>query len=276
MKRYLLLSLLFLIFQQILYSQDYQKPLITYDRFGDGLFDFYAENKNNFPVQMRLTFTQLENMEVKAELPFMATLFPGKQKLFHLRRIIVELPGNFDYKTEFLTGAYPVVHDSTTCYILPFPKGQRSTVKIMDQTQQGLSSKQAILFKLASGDTVSAARGGIVAQLIKPREINGKLIGTPSVVILHPDNTFGRYEQLSGEGFLVETGQTIEAGTPIGLAPSTNEPYIQFSVYHLNAPINRIMDERIRDYQHYILPLFCISQKETSRLSSAHEYLREY
>jgi hypothetical protein len=115
-------------------------------------------------------------------------------------------------------------------------------------------------------DTVFSAREGIVCQLIKPREIQGMVRGTNAIVVLHPDYTFGRYEQLANEGFLVEPGQKIKAGDPIALAPSGIEPHILFSVYHLNAPINRIIDERIRDHHLYILPFFSISRDRNEML----------
>jgi len=276
MKRNLLLLFVIGLFSLNIFGQDYQKPIITYDRFGDGLFDFYAENPNFFPLQMRFTFTKMDNMEVLADQPFVTTLLPGKQKLFHLRRIIVELPGNYEYKTEYLTGAFPVVHDSSAVYQLPIQKGHTSTISIIDQSMKGLSSKKGILFKMAASDTLTAAREGIVCQLLKPREINGLIRGTYTLVILHPDNTFGRYEQLAHEGFLVQPGDRVEAGQAIGLAPGEGEPHILFSVHFLNAPINRVLDERIRDYQTYLLPNFLLSRSEIGTLFNGQAYKRDY
>ncbi len=276
MKRYLLLLCVIGYFSLNINGQDYQKPIITYDRFGDGLFDFYADNLNLFPLQMRFIFTKMDNMEVLADQPFVTTLLPGKQKLFHLRRIIVELPGEYQYKTEYLTGAYPVAHDSATVYQLPMQKGHTSTISIMDQSLKGLSSKKGILFKFAAGDTITAAREGIVCQLLKPREIKGLMRGTYTIIILHPDNTFGRYEQLAHEGFLVKPGDKVEAGQAIGIAPDEGEPQIIFSVYFLNAPIDRVLDERIRDYQTYLLPNFLLSLSETGRLFNGQTYKRDY
>lgn len=271
MKR-LFISILFACVVSVMYGQDYRRPKISFDRFGDGLIDVYVENENYYPVQMQFTLTELINMEADVPMPYIATIEQGKHKLFLLRRIDVDLTGNYDYKVDYLTGAYPVVHDSDFVYQLPVLDGHTTTVSVTDHSKNGLSIKKTIMFKIENNDTVCASRGGTVCQIIKPREVKGMMRGTNAVVVLHSDNTFGKYDQLANESFMVKLGDKIEAGTPIALAGHEGGNHIVFSVYHLNAPIDRVLNEHIRDYQDYILPYFKTSTSDKILLTDDEDY----
>lgn len=247
-------------------SQGYEKIKVTYEKMGDGLYDFYAENPNYCPMQFMLEFTELVNESVSCDLPFIATLNPGKQKIFSMRRVLVDIPGSFKYKTDVRLGGYPVKHTDEAIYQLPIGKGRTSKVSLPDYTVLGTPEKRVYSFTMQPGDTAFAAREGVVCQILQAKMVDGLMRGSNSILVLQPDNTFARYELFAPETFLVKLGDTIKAGTPLGLAEKVDGAQIQLSVFFTNARIDTIIANRIREPYSYIQPTFQLSAKKTGKL----------
>lgn len=131
------------------------------------------------------------------------------------------------------------VHDSNHQYLLPFPKGK--TVRIMQGnfgkvTHFTKQSKYAFDFTLAIGDTITAARKGVVVRTeSKYTEAGGKELRDKAnqVVIAHDDGSIAYYVHLDTDGVLVKEGDIVEAGQPIGLSGYTGyttSPHLHFVV----------------------------------------------
>lgn len=129
--------------------------------------------------------------------------------------------------------------DLTYPYRFPFKKGKKYEVsqsfngKVSHYSRK---SKYAIDFQLNVGETVYAARGGLVVKVIDWfTKQGGKELekSANKIVILHSDGTFGTYAHLHYKGSLVKEGEQVDKGQKIGisgLTGYTNGPHLHFVV----------------------------------------------
>ncbi len=134
-------------------------------------------------------------------------------------------------------GAKP---DENFQYTLPFQKGL--TYKIIQGFNGKFShnydrSRHAIDFNMNIGDTICAARRGIVVTAKEDSNKGGKTRKYQSfsnkIVIYHEDGTFAHYAHLVQNGVLVELGDTVEKGQAIGISGNTgfsSGPHLHFVV----------------------------------------------
>ena len=124
-------------------------------------------------------------------------------------------------------------------YALPFPTPHQYEVIQGFKgkfTHSDAPSKYAIDFDLAIGDTVCAARAGIVALVVEKYKEHGgkKLIAKANkVVIYHEDGTFAYYVHFDHLGALVKEGEKVQKGQAIGLSGWTGfstRPHLHFVV----------------------------------------------
>lgn len=144
----------------------------------------------------------------------------------------------FSLKVDY--GDYEQVKlDTATRYVFPFPTGK--SYKIVQEYNGSFSHKDdfaryAIDFDLAIGDTVCAARDGIVTGVIQGYNIGGNDIKYREyanvIMLYHADGTLTQYAHLKKNGSLVALGDTVKAGQPIGLAGVTGftgGPHLHFN-----------------------------------------------
>jgi len=254
---------------QYLFGQNYQKVIISYEKTGDGLYEFYAENPNYYPIQLSLNFTVFENMMATCKLPFIGNINPGKHKIFNIKRILIDIPGNFKYQHSTRIGAFPVVYDPATVYSLPVGKGKETKAITFDLSKSDDPNKILWGFSMSKGDTVYSCREGIVCMMTQSQLLNGYKTGENSVTILHPDNSFGKYEALADSQVFVNMGDTIQHGMALGLGGGSNYAvgtHVRFSVFYVNARIDSIETNKIRNYHQFVNPLFQTGKKEQSVL----------
>ncbi len=128
--------------------------------------------------------------------------------------------------------------DKDFVYHLPYGTGK---TYIIHQGYNGKFTHQgdnALDFSLAEGDQIWAARGGIVFQII---ENNSRNCMSPNceqynnyISIVHPDGTIGEYTHLKKDGAIVNIGDTVTQGEPIGYSGKTgwtDGPHLHFEVY---------------------------------------------
>jgi hypothetical protein len=251
------------------------KPLkISYVEVADGLYDFYATNPNYFPMQLELKFTELSNMEADCDLPYVGTITRGKHKIFTIRRVIIEIPGGFDYKYNTRMGAYPVEHDVDVVYRLPVERGKVTRAIGFDLSGSRTPEKILWGFEMEEGDAVCAARGGVVVMLTEPRWRDSLRIGDNTVTILHTDDTFGKYELMADSSVVVAIGDTVKAGDKlgeVGVTRFTRTPHIRFSVYYVKAPIDSINAKGMRNIHEYVNPVFLNEKGKKVKLEDGME-----
>jgi murein DD-endopeptidase MepM/ murein hydrolase activator NlpD len=122
-------------------------------------------------------------------------------------------------------------------YSLPYEKGKSF---LLVQGYQSILSHRgefALDFKMKTGTKICAARSGIVVDVKEDSKKGG--IGTKylplgnHVIIKHDDGTYANYWHLKYNGALVNIGDTVKQGQPIGLAGQTGYalfPHLHFEV----------------------------------------------
>jgi len=264
-----------ILISQYLQGQNYQKIIISNVKTGDGLYDFYAENPNFYPVQLFLNFPTFENMMATCQLPYVNTINPGKHKILNIRRVLLDIPGGFKHTYSTRIGAYPVVYNPETGYNLPVGKGKQTRAISFDLSRSDDPNKKLWGFSMSKGDTVFACREGIVCMLTKSEIKNGMITGENTVTILHPDNSFGKYEALADSQIFVNMGDTITRGKALGLGGGSNYAvgtHTRFSVFYVNARIDSIEANKIRNYHQYVNPLFITGNSEKTTLKKDQDY----
>lgn len=136
-------------------------------------------------------------------------------------------------------------------YILPFPPGRTYTLfqgYCPPNPNWGHHNWFAFDFDLAIGDTIVAARGGVVSTVVEQNVDGNGVLGANVVYIRHADRTLGAYVHLTQNGALVEVGDTVAQGDVIGLAGNTglsSGPHLHFAVLrdggftrHYSLPVN--------------------------------------
>ena len=157
-------------------------------------------------------------------------------------------------------------------YDLPFEAGK--TVLIMQGYNGKFShvDKYALDFRLRKGKLVCAARGGNVLKVVEHNNIGGaniKYINNGNYVVIdHGDGTYGGYWHLQQNGALVEIGDNIQAGDPIGESGSTgfsSMAHLHFMVYSY--------DENGRQYT---LPTLFKTKKKGDRYLKSYSWVKHH
>ncbi len=144
-------------------------------------------------------------------------------------------PWGYEYRIHY--GHERHEHDDDYLYTLPYAHG--STYPIT-QSHENLSTHHrgnlyAIDWGMPRGDAVHAARDGVVVstyRLSAKNSVTGEATAN-HIWIRHSDGTIGKYLHLDYEGVFVEEGQSVRAGTLIGVAGNTgysSGSHLHFSV----------------------------------------------
>ncbi|AXT20808.1 M23 family metallopeptidase [Flavobacteriaceae bacterium AU392] len=132
-----------------------------------------------------------------------------------------------------------IKHNNKYLYALPYPKGK--TYSIIQSFKGKFShsstrSKYAIDFNLQIGDTITAAREGIVVRIKDEYKEHGgrDFIDKANLVtIIHDDGTIAAYVHLDYKSVFVKPGDYVKKGQPIGLSGFTGfstKPHLHFVV----------------------------------------------
>lgn len=272
------LILVFLLFCIVSgYSQSSEKVKITTQKMGDGLYDFYAENPNFFPMQLELHFIQFDNMSANCELPYIGTVQPGKHLIFSIKRTFVDLPGGYNFEYSTRIGAFPVNPDLNYKYELPVPDGSETQAIGFDFINTRTPEKIAWGFKIDEGKEVHACRNGVVCQISEVQFRDSFRLGDNTITVLHPDDTFGKYELFEDSSMTVVLGDTINAGDVlgrVGVTKFTKIPHVRFSVYYVNARIDSINENKIKNIHTYLNPFFTDNSEKSFLLEADKSYVK--
>jgi murein DD-endopeptidase MepM/ murein hydrolase activator NlpD len=99
-------------------------------------------------------------------------------------------------------------------------------------------------FEMPVGTIVRAAMTGIVNAVQEDYSDGDRQFGQENFITIQHDNgTYGRYLHLTKDGALVEPGQVVSRGTPIGLSGNTGfsmAPHLHFDVVRCRSTCNDI------------------------------------
>lgn len=240
-----------------------QVPIEVYtEKDNAGIYTFYARNNNVCPYTVTVDFTQLTGFRASISLPYQADVRPGQQSLFRLEPQPNQST-SFQYRISYQKGCLRPRIDTSIVYLLPVGPGKTTTpveMPYLGKVYAGESEPKdwyALAIKMNTGDTVFAARRGVVSVVRDDAQVAGTNLGfhrdDNSVEIVHQDCSFATYTVFRQKGIFVKPGQFVEAGEPLGIVGGENYsygPHVRFNVhYNYESPIVR-NGERT-DQKHY-------------------------
>ncbi len=244
MKKFIFLPL-FLVFSIPLFSQKIID--ITYEKEMDGVsYIFECQNNSFINYTVTIEFTTLTGYSSDVSFPYQTTVGPGKSRLFRLKPFAVgTISPNFSYRFNYRKGCLNTKIDTNFAYLLPIsPLKTTKAQELFNISERYFNTSPpkdwySLSFKAAEGDTVFAARKGIVGELVSNQKPLGEALAYKREVnfveIQHEDCTFGRYELFKENGIFVKEGDVVQAGQPLGIINSNNflnGNQLRFSVYY--------------------------------------------
>jgi hypothetical protein len=267
---------------EIKYEQDYK-----------GLYIFSCINAAHCNYVVDLGFISFENVKSDRPLPFHGEVKPGYNRLFALSVINPQAAFTFKYNSGYQKGCiHPAINTDFT-YLLPISPGKETLVYEMSPSKIGDSLKKdsvswyVLRLKMRPGDTIYAARKGIVNEVNDQDGSNDA--GQTSagkenyIEIFQPDCSFAHYRILKKNSAMVKPGQVVSAGEPIGLIGGDaygRGSEILFSVYYyqdenFSGSLTRIPENNTR-IPHYIIPQIWTKKNGKGRLKHGVTYISEF
>jgi len=137
--------------------------------------------------------------------------------------------------------------DSSYIYTLPFKHKKKVFLVQAYESMFSHKGERALDFKVKTGTSICAARGGIVTAARKDSDKGGlkqeNLSDGNYIFIQHNDGSVANYWHFKKDGVLVNVGDTIKTGQLIGLSGNTGYsafPHLHFEVQGYNAAGNHV------------------------------------
>lgn len=247
----------------------------------NGNVKFYCNNDNHFDYTVEVDFRTLVNYDFQGKLPYEGIAHPGRNFLFSLRAGDPNKQSSLLYNSYFYKGCKNPEIDQGFSYLLPISTGQATEPILLDYLKINESDRApkdyyALGFVVNPGDTIFAARRGVVSELRDTSELaySDYIYSSDDnyLEIFHQDCTFGRYEVF--EESLITLGQHVEAGDPIAIAGGEHYSagsHMRFSVTYVHQKTNEAKKERINSWA-YVPLFFCTAENEKAPLIYGQKY----
>lgn len=257
-------------------AQPDQTVKVTYERSSKGDVTFYAETDSYMPYTVTLSFPQLTNASYAEGYVHEAAIQRGKTRLLSLRPSNADAPIGFSYRYSYRAGNKFLKPDTNFVYLLPLAEGKTVKVKYLISMERFLDKEKpkrqvGIAFRTTAGDTVFAARGGLVTEIkdYSASTSEGTFFQAKEnyVVVCHKDGTFARYKLFQDGGIFVSPGDEIIPGQPMGIIGGENYEqgsHLRFSIYCPHLPDLSFQ------------PLFHLSPDVTGRPEQRETYVVEH
>lgn len=228
MKRLFFVLIVALAFAESLLAQN-REIEISYEADRMGSYTFYSTNNDFCKYTVQITFTDMQNLYLPGSSPYVKEVPPGKSTLFVLRPISEKMSSTFRYSYTYQRGCLVTRPDKSMVYLIPVKPGKTVvpfpfSEFILNDKVKPNESFYSLGFKVNAGDTVCAARGGIVISSVDTVLNSFSNIQTSSrenkIEIMHRDCSIARYTVISKS--LVEVGDKITPGDPIAIAGGEN------------------------------------------------------
>jgi murein DD-endopeptidase MepM/ murein hydrolase activator NlpD len=240
MKRHVLFAVVCLVASRAFAGDDHTGFRVIQERTDNGV---NLVMQSDYCVEYTVTLeATLKNMTSSRPLPF--TVDAAGRKSFVLARFKVTdktRPTDYHYYYHWECGGRRNSTDNDADYAMPFRPGRYVVMQGPRGSYShfvGSGSENAVDWDVPEGTTVCAAREGRVVGVRDDSTFGGtdpklKPLGN-YVIIKHADGTFADYHHLKPGGALVEIGDEVKAGDPIGLSGQTgfaSKPHLHFMVF---------------------------------------------
>ena len=278
-KRTVFYLMLFLLCKSA-FSQ-YRDVTVTFQFTPKGDVVFMANNSDFCDYFVTLSFNGLINTTVPPTAQVNAS--PGLSQILKLTPVRQNEPIRFGYSYSYIKGNSNPKINAQFRYLLPVKEGKSTSVNELKNLTEFLGKPvppnwYALSFAMDEGDTVYAARGGVVCRINpagKATSNTGTIYtsSTNSVEIFHDDGTFAKYDLLKNNAVLTRSGEKINAGDPIGIIGKVyDRTYLNFIVFYLDKKL--ISNDVIflsAGYSSY-KPKFALTEKTGSFVTPGETY----
>jgi hypothetical protein len=223
MKRRSLIFSLLLMAQSGLIAQRVVE--ISYVVDGQGRYVYSCNNKAFCPYVLHLDFSTMTNGSADHALPIETEVKPGVTKLITVSPIDKNADIKLTVKSSYRKGCINPVVNTNFTYLLPVGPGHETQAYRILNGPSNVTGAQdsgySARLRASLGDTIYAARRGVVTEVnVSSSENDAGATATSGwnfIEIYHADCSFATYGVLKQDGAFVRPGQTVEAGTPLGL-----------------------------------------------------------
>ena len=216
------------------------KPIeIFYEKSDDG-FVFYGRNIEEVPYTVKINFDKLNNLADDSGAKSFTRVIPPNTfdlKVLELKMVNQNKGTSFDFNFIYTIGDASLPIEEDHPYLLPFKHGKRVRVGQGNNgsgTHRGIN---AIDFNLDVGDSIYAARDGLVIEIKEDSDTGGNAPKFEPygnfIKVYHEDGTIGSYVHLVQKGSFVKKGDKIKEGQLIGISGNTgwsSGPHLHFMV----------------------------------------------
>jgi murein DD-endopeptidase MepM/ murein hydrolase activator NlpD len=199
---------------------------VTYTTDAQNRYLFTCTNKDYCPYVVEVDFPTLTNAQASHPLPYVTEVKPGTVNLITVSPIDKTKDIKLNFKTSNRKGVLNPVVDLHFVYLLPITPGiETQAYRVTNTRGSAAAGAQdtgyAVRLRAKPGDTIYAARRGVVTAVdVSSTENDAGANATNGwnyIEIYHADHSFAQYGVIQKDGAFVHPGQTVEAGTPIGL-----------------------------------------------------------
>ncbi len=258
---------------------------VRFDRNERNEYQFYAENNSNDWKHVIVQFSQLDYLAANTKMPFQKNVPPGRSPLFKLKPVGAGDP-RFDYSSTYYNGvANPEIQD--VLYVFPVlddkPHQVRRMTKLKEAGQQTNQQESMTMMsiKTEEGDTIRAARGGMIVKVVNESQKGGQAEYTYTrdrneIRIRHKDGTVASYTVFENNSSFVEEGDFVNAGDPIAIASSGEEyrtgSHTRFQVYYLLVDVQKGFSSKDWSKTELYVPRFYTKESNEGKLKSGNSY----
>lgn len=199
---------------------------VNYTTDNQNRYIFSCTNKDYCPYVVELDFPTLTNARADHPLPYVVEVKPGTAKLITVSPVDKTKDIKLNFKTSNRKGVLNPVVKLNFVYLLPITPGlETQAYRVVNakgtNTPGAQDTGYSVRLRAKPGDTIYAARRGVVTAVeVSSSENDAGATATSGwnyIEIYHADNSFAQYGVVQKDGAFVKPGQTVEAGTPIGL-----------------------------------------------------------
>ena len=282
---FITISLSTLCVSEICFAQP--KPIeVTYSTNSNNEYSFQSKNLNFCDYTVKVEFQNLQNATSSSSLPYIESISSGINTLFTLKpsQTGQNISFQFGYKSQ--KGRLLSKPPKSFIYLLPFSNQSKHRINDSQNIMEMVSGKKVnnfygLSFQMKKGDTVFAARRGIVSELKDEYDKYNDGVWFSSqtnfVEVFHQDGTFARYNRLKKGEVLVKEGQNIEVGQALGIVADDafeGATVAQLMIYYLSKT-NAFIDTK-HGYD-YVKPIFYTKDRPEGKfLEHGESYVSEW